>query len=306
MSVNRNVTVPLGGVSSFRGSRYVRVRKSSKCLTSVSKLVRWRLWPPGKRFDFDRRRVVGLDLFQRCGFVDAFAGLGHCEPERLVVVGDEVAQIPGFGRVLAHERLDRRNRHRVDGVNFGFDVDRRPIRVLFAHASVASSALMREIFAKLVEIFVVPLLVDLADHRIDRRHAPHRDAQAGVDGNRAAPRVTDEHVDRFAECVHDVLQVANAARQRHRAGDVVAVAVAALIVRDHAETARQMVGEPLPAAAGTGHSVNGEHERAALAPRLHRRVRPVIQDDAMLLASDDAGSSATRRDRRPGSNAPHL
>ena len=53
------------------------------------------------------------------------------------------AQIPGFGRVLVHERLDRRNRHRVDGVNFGFDVDRRPIRVLLSHASVASSALVR-------------------------------------------------------------------------------------------------------------------------------------------------------------------
>ncbi len=75
----------------------------------------------------------------------------------------------------------------MDGVNFSFDVDRRPIRVLFAHACVASFAFVREIFAQFVEVFVVPLLVDLADHRIDRRHAPHRDAQAGVDGDRAAP-----------------------------------------------------------------------------------------------------------------------
>src|SRR6185437_5617375 len=71
-------------------------------------------------------------------------------------------------------------------------------------------------------------------------------------------------------------------RQRHRADDLGAVAVAALIVRRHAEATIEMPRQPFPRLAGTRHAVNRQHERAAVAPPFERRRGAVVEPDAPL------------------------
>ena len=118
-----------------------------------------------------------------------------------------------------------------------------------AQRRLALAARQPERVAQLVDIIGFEGSRHDANHRIDREHLVGVDFTAAKQRDGTAPGVTHEQVDRPGQSARDRFQVAQTAGQRHWPQHRSAVAMAALIVREHLKARLHPFGKAPPGTA---------------------------------------------------------
>src|SRR5947209_10778375 len=211
----------------------------------------------------------------------AALGIGEREQKRLRVGGDELAQVPAAAVdvVLGAERFDglereppRRVQLRLD-LDFGQRSERTPNRRL---ALVERLRRLAAVFGQRLRVPHAALHVQHGIHGDDARDV--EPPSAGHD-DRAAPRMPDQRMHRFAERSNDVPEIGDGAFQRHRALRI-AVAVPALVVRDDTISIAESFADARPPAPRRPKPVHADDDRPGIAPLLHHGTGTVGEQGA--------------------------
>src|SRR5579872_1584132 len=167
--------------------------------------------------------AVSANEFDVVTMDDGLFFVGEHEEQRLWIVDDALAQIElAFVRTVLDADPDQwLDRHVLQRVNLGCNLDIRKILILFDHLPLAVGTVEIENRIELLVPVCGPAgaATPWTNQRIDRHDARDTHLQARENRNRAAPRVTDQGVDSTRDRVLDFDAIADDALECHRTLD---------------------------------------------------------------------------------------